>query len=165
MKQLFIIILISCGVSVLFLNGSAKGIKNNISHEAVAPDSSIWTFAIKARLVQTLAPYIKQRNDTANIRLLNKWIEAYNVASPPSGTTLVSVDSVPINIIAHCYRKCYSYPQGAALVGSDFAADVAAIRAANHYIDELLDGIDAEFNGVVGDARAFGRTILTGKTN
>ena len=147
MKKLFVIILISCGLSV----------------SAQVPDSSIATLSIKARLVQTLAPYIKQRNDTPYIRLLNKWIEKYNVAVPPSGATLVTIDSVPIIVIAHCYRKCYSYSQGAAAVGSDFAADVAAIRASNHYIDELLDAIDNEFGNMVSDARAFGRIILTGK--
>jgi len=166
MKHLIIIILICCGISAL----SFDVVKDNVFYlgknkNAVVPDSSIATFSIKARLVQTLAPYVKQRNDTGYIRLLNKWVEAYNVPVPPSGATLVSVDSVPIIVIAHCYRKCYSYQQGALPVGSDFAADVAAIRASNHYIDELLDAIDDEFSGMVADARAFGRIILTGKTN
>lgn len=145
MKQLFIIILISCGIA------------------ASAQDTTIATLSTKARLVQTLAPFVKLSNDTAYVNLLNRWIGKFNVVNPPSGTTLVVVDSIAVTVIAECYKKCYLYPQGVLAVGSDFASDVAAIRAGNSNLNRLLNNIDAEFNSKISQARNFGRAILTGK--
>lgn len=147
MKKILFIILVTCSMF------------------ASAQDTTIATLSIKARLVQTLAPFVKFNNDTAYVNLLNRWIEKFHVANPPSGVTLVVTDSIAVTVIADCYRKCYSFPQGALAVGSDFAADVAAIRAGNNYLDRLLDAIDTEFAEKIANARTFGRTILTGKLN
>lgn len=149
MKKLLTIILIICcsfGFAPVF-----------------SQDTTIATLSIKARLVQNLTPFVKQGYDTTYINLLNRWIKKYDVANPPSGTTLVSVDSIAVTVIADCYRKVKSYPQGAAAVGDDFEADIAAIRAANSYLDRLCDAIDAAYSGVVPTDRAAGRRILTGK--
>lgn len=128
-----------------------------------AQDTTIATLSIKARLVQNLAPFVKQGDDTTYLNLLYRWVKKYDVANPPSGTTLVSVDSIAVTVIAECYRKTKSYPQGAAAVGSDFESDIAAIRAANPYLDRLCDAIDVIYSTVIPNARNAGRKILTGK--
>lgn len=80
----------------------------------------------------------------------------------PSGTQLVVVDSISITVIAELYRRAFSYPQGALPVGSDFASDIVAIRAANSSLDALLDAIDVIYSNVVPNARTAGRRIYSG---
>lgn len=135
-----------------------------ISLQANSQDTTIATLSIKARLVQTLAPFVRANNDTAAINLLHRWDKKWNVpkANWPSGTTQVSVDSISVKIIAACYAKASSYPQGAASVLDDLKADIATIRAANSYLDQLLDAIDAVFSNVVPNDRIVGRILLTG---
>lgn len=145
MKKLFSIILIVVSLSLS------------------AQDSTIATLSIKARLVQTLAPFVKNGDDTSSINLMIRWIKKWDVVNPPSGTTQVVVDSVSVILISALYNKAKSYPQGAASVGDDFESDVAAIRAANPYLDKLLDDIDVIYNSVVPDSRTRGRKLLTGK--
>lgn len=133
------------------------------SFAVFSQDSTIATLSIKARLVQNLAPFVKQGYDTAYINLLNRWIKKYDVANPPGGTTLVTVDSIAVTVIADCYRKAKSYPQGAAGVGADFESDIASIRAGNTYLDRLCDAIDAAYSGIISTERNAGRRILTGR--
>lgn len=130
---------------------------------AYSQDSTIATLSIKARLVRTLAPFVDNSNDTAYINLLHRWVKKYDVANPPSGTNLVTVDSIAVTVIAECYRKMKSYPQGATGVGDDFAGDIVAIRAANTYLDRLCDGIDAAYSGMIPTVGRAGTRILTGK--
>lgn len=144
MKKILIIIFFGCSV-------------------ASAQDTTIATLSTKARLVQTFAPFVKQGEDTAYGNLIIRWIKKFDVANPPSGTQLVIVDSVAVTVIAECYRRAFGFPQGAASVGSDFAGDIAAIRAANSYLDRLCDAIDVAYGNVVANARTKGREILTGK--
>lgn len=134
-----------------------------LSLSAFAQDTTIATLSIKARLVQTLAPFVKSGEDTAYINLINRWVKKYDVANPPSGTTLVVTDSIAVTVIADCYRRAFGFPQGAAAVGSDFAADVASIRAGSAYLDRLLDAIDVVYGNIINSARTAGRKILTGK--
>jgi hypothetical protein len=135
-----------------------------ISVKSFSQDTTIATLSIKARLVQTLVPYVKQSiDDTAYINLLSRWVKAYDVASPPSGTTLVSVDSIKVVVIAALYGIAMSFPQGAASVGSDFASDILTIRNANTFLKRLCDAIDASLAAMVPDARTRGKKILTGK--
>lgn len=125
----------------------------------------IVTLSIKARLVQYLAPFVKHNDDTAFINLFDKWKVKFMVASPPSGTTQVSVDSIPIGVVAACYSKVLSAPQGSTSVGDDFKADVATLRAGNPSLDNLLDAIDQAFSNELAEQRLRGRRLLTGKNN
>lgn len=131
---------------------------NSFSQEIV-------TLSIKARLVQTLAPFVRGNDDTAFINLYDRWKKKYEVANPPNNTTQVSVDSVSIRVIAACYSKVCSWPQGASSVGDDFKADVAALRAGNATLDGLLDAIDQAFSAELAEQRLKGRRLLTGKNN
>lgn len=87
------------------------------------------------------------------------------VPSPPNNTTQVSVDSIPVTVIAACYSKVLSSPQGSTSVGDDFKADVAALRAGNSTLDGLLDAIDQAFSNELAEQRLRGRRLLTGKNN
>lgn len=133
------------------------------SFAVFSQDSTIATLSIKARLVRTLAPFVDNSNDTAYINLLHRWIKKYDVPNPPSGTTVVSVDSIAVTVIAECYRKLKAYPQGATGVGDDFESDIASIRAGNTYLDRLCDAIDAAYSGMIPTVGRMGTRILTGK--
>lgn len=87
------------------------------------------------------------------------------VPNPPSGTTQVSVDSIPIEVVKACYSKVLSAPQGSTSVGDDFKADVASLRAGNSALDNLLDAIDQAFSNELAEQRLRGRRLLTGKNN
>lgn len=125
----------------------------------------IVTLSCKARLVQTLAPFVKASEDTAFINLYDRWKPKFMVPSPPSGTTQVSVDSISIKVISACYRWLLNWPQGATSVGDDFKADVAALRAGNPTLDGLLDAHDQYFSNDLAEQRQRGRKLLTGKNN
>jgi hypothetical protein len=134
--------------------------------KSFSQDSTIATLSIKARLVQTLVPYVKQNiDDTAYINLLQRWVKKYDVANPPNNTTQVSVDSIKVQVIAALYGVAYGYPQGVPAIGSDYASDILTIRNANTYLGRLCDAIDARFANMATEARTRGRKILTGKNN
>lgn len=133
---------------------------------ASAQDTTIATFTIKARLVQTLTTWVKSNEyDTAYFNLFNRWFVKMTVPVQPSGTQLVSVDSISVKVIADCYHRAYSYPQGALPVGADLAADVSAIRAANPYLDRLLDAIDVIYGAKIPNERISGRRVYSAKNN
>lgn len=132
----------------------------SISH---SQDSTIVTLSIKARLVQTLTPFVRANDDTASVNLMNRWIKKYEVTPNPSGTTQISVDSIATTVVAALYSKALSWPQGAPSVGNDFASDINAIRTANSYLDRLCDAIDLAFTNELNEARLKGRKLLTGR--
>lgn len=134
------------------------------SIQSFGQDTTIATLSIKARLVQTLVKFVKNHDeDTSFTNLYYRWIKKWQVApaSWPSGTTQVSVDSIAVTVIAACYSKALSWPQGASSVGDDFKSDVATIRSNNTYLDRLLDAIDAAFAAELSDTRTRGRALLT----
>lgn len=126
-------------------------------------DSTIVTLSIKARLVQTLTPFVRNNDDTAYVNLLNRWIKKYETTPNPSGTLQISVDSIATTVVAALYARALSWPQGAPSVGSDFAGDINTIRTANTYLDRLCDAIDAAFTNELTEARLRGRRLLIGR--
>lgn len=132
---------------------------------SVCRSQEIVTFSAKSRLVQSLAPFIKNNDDTAFINLYQRWVDKYKINPSPSATTQVSVDSISIRVIAACYRYLLSWPQGASSVGDDFKSDIATLRSGNATLDGLLDAIDAAFASELAEQRLKGRRLLTGKNN
>lgn len=137
-----------------------------ITLKSFSQDTTIATLSIKARLVQTLVPYVKQNiEDTAYINLFARWVKKYDTQTPPSNTDIVTVDSISVSVISQLYGICQSFPQGAANVGNDFGGDILAIRNANPYLNRLCTAIDVTLAAIVVDARKRGKKILTGKNN
>ena len=121
----------------------------------------IATLSIKKRLVETLTPFLRSRDDTASIRLLRRWDATYSEAAAP--TQQMAVDSVPVELIAALYSKAASYPQGSPAILTDFTNDIQTIRVGA--LDAMCDLIDAAFTNYITNDRQLGRRYLTNKNN
>ena len=133
-----------------------------IGLKSSAQDTTIATLSLKARVIQVLAPWVKSQDDTSFVNLFHKWSQSFR-ASSPSGTTPVSVDSVPVVVIQRLYDEALSWPQGSPSVGDDFKADVLVIRTASTNLDRLLDVVDAAYSDKLTRVRTAGRRLLTGR--
>ena len=86
----------------------------------------------------------------------------FRIANPPSGATLVTIDSIPTVELAILYNYTLSNPDG---IGyrTQFKATIAAARAANTYLDRLCTFFENYWANKLSDIRIAGRKILRGK--
>lgn len=134
-----------------------------ISTLGKAQDTTIATLSIRASLVEVVAGFVRGNDDTAYVNLLYKWASYYRTNGVPPGSTQVSVDSVPVNVIAAIYRRASNFSQGSTEVLTPLQADILTIRNGNAYLDRLLDQIDDREGIVVPIIRIVNRRLLTGR--
>lgn len=145
MKKLFSILLIS------------------ISFCAAAQDTlKVKNLQLQAKTLELVAPSLM---NAANDSLFQVYIDLrpkFRGNNPPTGTTLVTVDSIPTLELAAIYYRALASPESLNL-GGQLKAQLTTARSTNTFLNKLLTDIEAEWTDRVTQARLSGRKILRGK--
>jgi hypothetical protein len=86
----------------------------------------------------------------------------FRIPSPPSGNTLVTIDSIPTVELANLYNYTLSNTDGMGY-GSQFKTTIAIVRAANTYLDRLCTAYENFWTDRLLTIRNIGRKLLRGK--
>ncbi len=86
----------------------------------------------------------------------------FRIKNPPTGNTLVTIDSIPTVELAALYNYCLSNSDGMGY-GSQFKATIASARAKNSYLDRLCTVYELQWTERLIELRKNGRKLLTGK--
>ena len=86
----------------------------------------------------------------------------FRIANPPSGNTLVTIDSIPTVELANIYNYTLSNNDGLGY-GSQFKTTIAAARVANSYLNRLCTDYELQWTERLLSLRLAGRKLLRGK--
>lgn len=86
----------------------------------------------------------------------------FRISNPPSGNTLVTIDSIPTVELANLYNYTLSNNDGLGY-GSQFKTTISTARAANTYLDRLCTAYEIFWTDRLLTIRNVGRRLLRGK--
>lgn len=134
-----------------------------ISLQSFAQDTAtVRNLSLQARTVEYLTP---KMIDLTNDSLFNVYLNLrpkWRVTVPPTGTTLVVIDSIPTVELANFYNIMISEPEALGQAAS-FKTQISSARTANTYLDRLCDMYDARWAEALIGRRQAGRKLLRGK--
>lgn len=115
------------------------------------------TVSIQARDCEFIGLYVA--NDPEFEELYDAMKAKFRIASPPSGTTAVAIDTIPIGQWLSISAKLRTAPY--AIMGSVWARYDAALRASNNvYMTGRLNVMDAGDTEIFTNFRIAGRAKL-----
>lgn len=121
--------------------------------------------AFQARLIEFLVPAILTPDNDEFYSTFIKWRTAFR-ATQPTGTTLVTIDAIPVNVIVHLYNYILQGQQGYG-IATLYKSAIATARANNAYLNRLCNDLETEsqnsFANQVLANRQLGRKYLLGK--
>jgi hypothetical protein len=134
-----------------------------ISSAASAQDST--TIRNLPIMVRQLEYVTSQLINIDNDSLYQVYIDLrpkFRIKNPPTGNTLVTIDSIPTVDLAALYNYCLSNSDGMGY-GSQFKATIAGARSANSYLNRLCTAYELQWTERLIELRNNGRKLLTGK--
>jgi hypothetical protein len=135
-----------------------------ISSVAFAQDTTkVKGLQMMTRIIEYIAPQLTLSMD--NDSLYQVYIDLrpkFRISNPPSGNTLVTIDSIPTIELANIYNYTLSNNDGLGY-GSQFKSTIATVRAANPYLDRLCTGYEVFWTNRLLAIRDIGRRMLRGK--
>lgn len=130
---------------------------------AYAQDSTkIKSIQLQARLLEYLIPQIFQPANDSLFQVYQDLRPKFRIQSPPSGTTLVTIDSIPTTELATLYNYTLSQADGLG-VSSIMKTQIATARSGNSYLDRLCTGYETFWSQVLTTMRLSGRRLLIGR--
>lgn len=134
-----------------------------ISVQSFAQDTAtVRNLPIQARLAKYLAPRMANIEiDSLYTPFLNLRAK-FRVPNPPTGTTNVTIDSIPTVELANLYRYTMSNSEGMG-AGLLMRTQISTARAGNPYLNRLCTAVEAEPLQRFADIIAAGGKLLMGK--
>ncbi len=86
----------------------------------------------------------------------------YRIANPPSGATLVTIDSIPTVELSNLYFYVLSNSDGMGM-GNLVKTGLATVRVSNSYLDRLCTNSETYWADRLATLRTAGRKLLRGK--
>lgn len=124
--------------------------------------TKVKSLQLQNRIIEYLIPQIMQPNNDSLFQVYVDLRPKYRIASPPTGTTLVTIDSIPTTELANLYNYALSQPDG---MGASLLlkAQIATARAGNTYLDRLCTALETVWSNQLINMRIAGRKILRGQ--
>ena len=134
-----------------------------ISSAATAQDTlTVRNLPIMVRQLEYIASQLTNIDDDSLYQVYIDLRPKFRIKNPPTGNTLVTIDSIPTVELAALYNYCLSNSDGMGY-GSQFKATIAAARAANSYLNRLCTAYELQWTERLIELRKNGRKLLTGK--
>lgn len=134
-----------------------------VSISATAQDSTkIKNLPIMVRQLEYVT---SQLMNVENDSLFQVYIDLrpkFRISNPPTGNTLVTIDSIPTVELANLYNYTLSNNDGLGY-GSQFKTTISAARVANSYLNRLCTAYEQYWIDRMTVLRNGGRFILRGK--
>lgn len=134
-----------------------------ISARSFAQDTTkVKGLQLQARLIEYLAPIIMNPDNDSLYQVYIDLRPKFRIANPPTGTTLVTIDSIPTLDLAALYNYALSNSDGLSQ-GNTFKIQLTSVRAANAYLERLCNDHELYWTDKLADLRKAGRKLLKGK--
>lgn len=134
-----------------------------VSINAISQDTTkIKGLQLQTRLIEYLIPMCMNNDNDSLLQVYIDLRPKFRIANPPTGTTLVTIDSIPTVELANLYNYALSNSDGMLQAGI-MKTQIAAARTANSYLERLCAGYEAFWIQKVFTLRDAGRRILRGK--
>ena len=129
---------------------------------AKAQDTTkIVNLALQARTIEFLVPMVNQSDEDSLFTVFLKWRTSFRNTTP-TGTTLVTTDTLPTLLVVGFYDRLLSNSDGYGGVLA-FKNQIAPFRTANSYFNDLCTELETGYiqRGIA--IRRAGRKMLMGK--
>ena len=134
-----------------------------ISSAATAQDTlTVRNLPIMVRQLEYIASQLTNIDDDSLYQVYIDLRPKFRIKNPPTGNTLVTIDSIPTVELAALYNYCLSNSDGMGY-GSQFKTTIAAARAKNSYLNRLCTAYELQWTERLIQLRLNGRKLLTGK--
>lgn len=129
---------------------------------AQTDSTKIYNLPIMARQLEYVIGQCMNPNNDSLHQVYIDMRKNFRVANPPSGVTLVTIDSIPTYELAILYNYTLSNPDGIGY-GNQFKNTIASARTTNTYLDRLCLFFESYWTNRLIELRVSGRKILKGK--
>ena len=134
-----------------------------ISLTAQAQDSTkIKGLQLQVRLIEYLVVNIMNPDNDSLFQVYQDLRPKFRINNPPSGTTLVTIDSIPTTELANLYNYVLSNSEGISM-GNVMKTQIATARTANSYLDRLCNAFETLYSDRLATMRISGRKLLRGR--
>lgn len=116
---------------------------------------------IQARVIFYLTPRTLDPSNDSLYSVFIKWRTSLR-ANPVTGTTTVTIDTIPTVELANLYSYALSNPDGLG-AGNIVKSQLTTPRAAHPYLDRLCTAIEASYAAQLTNAQNIGKKLLSGK--
>jgi hypothetical protein len=131
--------------------------------QATAQDSTkIKNLPIMVRQLEYITSQLMNPDNDSLYQVYIDLRPKFRIANPPSGNTLVTIDSIPTVELANIYNYTLSNNDGLGY-GSQFKTTIAAARVANSYLNRLCTDYELQWTERLLSLRLAGRKLLRGK--
>lgn len=131
--------------------------------QASAQDSTkIKGLQIMARQLEYITPLLINPDNDSLYQVYIDLRPKFRIANPPSGNTLVTIDSIPTAELANLYNYTLSNNDGMGY-GNQFKNTIASTRVSNAYFDRLCTAYEQFWIDRLAKLRIAGRRLLRGK--
>ena len=117
---------------------------------------------LHARLIYYLLPAIMQPANDSLYQVSIDLRPKLRVAVPPTGATLVTIDSIPTVELANLYNYTLGSPSYSKM-GSSMQTQIASARTANTYLDALCLAFENFYSNLTQSQIQSGKRMATGK--
>lgn len=117
---------------------------------------------LPARLVYFLLPQIMQPTNDSLFQVAIDLRPKLRIPTPPTGATLVTLDSIPTVELANLYNYALNTPSYSS-IGTLMQNQIANARASNTYLDALCFAYENFYSSKMKDQIQLGKKMVTGK--
>ena len=124
--------------------------------------TKIKALQLKANLIEYLATQIVNPGNDSLYQVYIDLRPQFRVVTPPTGQTLVTIDSIPTVELANLYNYTMANSDGMSM-GNQMKTQIVSARAANSYLETLCAGYEAYWQSRLIALRIAGKKLLKGK--
>ena len=117
---------------------------------------------LKANLIEYMAVQFMNSDNDSLYQVYIDLRPKFRIAVPPTGQTLVTIDSIPTVELANLYNYTMSNSDGMGM-SNQMKNQIASARVANSYLETLCAGYEAYWLSRLITLRTAGRRLLKGK--
>ena len=134
-----------------------------ISLSTQAQDSTkIKGLQLQVRLIEYLTVQLLNPDNDSLYQVYIDLRPKFRIKTPPVGTTLVTIDSIPTVELANLYNYVLSNSEGINM-SNIIKSQIAATRTANSYLESLCAGFESLYTDRLISMRLSGRKLLRGR--
>lgn len=124
--------------------------------------TKIKSLQLKANLIEYFTTYLMNPDNDSLYQVYIDLRPKFRVTTPPTGQTMVTIDSIPTVELANLYNTIMSNSDGMSM-GNQMKNQLIAARAANSYLETLCAGYEAYWFSRLISLRIAGKKLLKGK--
>lgn len=134
----------------------------SVSTQAQSDSTKVKALQLPAKLVYFLLPQIMQPSNDSLFQVAIDLRPKLRIPTPPTGNTLVTLDSIPTVELANLYNYTLNTPSYTS-IGTLMQNQIANARAANTYLDALCLAFENYYASKMKDQVQQGKKMVTGK--